>query len=83
MMMMVWVFAPCRLVGGCQYVYPKRWHLPTSLHDAKTNKNIIIILTAVKTSNLAYFAIALLNLISAAEILVLFFGVHYPVFAPI
>jgi hypothetical protein len=32
-------------------VSPKRWHLPTSLHDAKTQKNIIVILTAVKTSN--------------------------------
>jgi hypothetical protein len=39
-----------------QYVFPKSWHLPTSLHDAKTHKNIIIIiiiiLTAAKTSNL-------------------------------
>jgi hypothetical protein len=26
-----------------QYVYPKRWHLPTSLHGAKTQKNSAII----------------------------------------
>jgi hypothetical protein len=32
------------------YVSPKRWHLPTSLHGAKTQKNIII--TAVKISDL-------------------------------
>jgi hypothetical protein len=31
---------------------PKRWLLPTSPHDAYTQKNIIIIVTAVKTSNL-------------------------------
>jgi hypothetical protein len=38
------------------YVSPKRWDLPTSLHGAKTQKkNIITILTAVKTSNLIYF----------------------------
>jgi hypothetical protein len=30
--------------------FPKRWHLLTSLHGAKTQKNII--LTTVKTSNL-------------------------------
>jgi hypothetical protein len=36
---------------GLQYVSPKRWHPPMSLHDAKT-QNIIIALTAVKTSNL-------------------------------
>jgi hypothetical protein len=32
-------------------VSPKRWHLPTRLHGAKTQKNtiIVIILTAVKT----------------------------------
>jgi hypothetical protein len=35
-----------------QYVSPKRWHLPTSLHGAKTQKNSIIILTAFKISNL-------------------------------
>jgi hypothetical protein len=29
-----------------------RWHLPTSLQDAKTQKNSIIILIAVKISNL-------------------------------
>jgi hypothetical protein len=69
MMMLFWVLAPCRIVGRCesfgetyclhfqgwkweQYDSPKR-HLPTSLHGAKTQKNIIIIiiLTAVKTSN--------------------------------
>jgi hypothetical protein len=33
-----------------QYASPKRWHLPMSLHGAKTQNNIII-LTAVKTSN--------------------------------
>jgi hypothetical protein len=33
-------------------VSPKQWHLPRSLHGTKTHKNIIIIiLTAVKTSN--------------------------------
>jgi hypothetical protein len=36
-----------------QYVSPKRWHLPTGLHGAKTQKDIIIIsniiITAVKT----------------------------------
>jgi hypothetical protein len=35
-----------------QYVSPKRWHLTTSLQGAKSQKNNIIILTAVKTSNL-------------------------------
>jgi hypothetical protein len=35
-----------------QYVSPKLWHLPTSLHGAKTQNNNIVILTAVKTSNL-------------------------------
>jgi hypothetical protein len=36
-----------------QKVSPKLWHLPTSLHDVRTqNNNIIIILTAVKASNL-------------------------------
>jgi hypothetical protein len=35
-----------------QYVSPKRWHLPTSLHGAKTQNNNIIILTAGKTTNL-------------------------------
>jgi hypothetical protein len=33
------------------YVSPKRWHLPASLHGAKSQNNIII-LTAVKTSNI-------------------------------
>jgi hypothetical protein len=35
-----------------QYISPKRWHLPTSLRGAKTQKNSVIILTAVKISNL-------------------------------
>jgi hypothetical protein len=34
-----------------QYVSLKRWHLPTSLYCAKTQKNIIILI-ATKTSNL-------------------------------
>jgi hypothetical protein len=34
-----------------RYIFPKRCHQPTSLHGAKTQKNIII-LNAVKTSNL-------------------------------
>jgi hypothetical protein len=33
------------------HVSPKRWHLPTSLHSVKTQKNIII-LTAVRSSYL-------------------------------
>jgi hypothetical protein len=37
-----------------QYVSPKRWHLPTSLHGEKTQKKNIIIITAVKNSNLIY-----------------------------
>lgn len=36
---------------GKYCVSPKRWHLPTSLYNAKTQKNIIIF-TAVKTSYL-------------------------------
>jgi hypothetical protein len=35
-----------------KYVSPKRWHLPTSVHGAKTQKKNIIILTTVKTSNI-------------------------------
>jgi hypothetical protein len=36
--MFFWVLAPWR---WRQYVSPKRWHLATSLHGAKTQKNII------------------------------------------
>jgi hypothetical protein len=35
-----------------QYIPPKRWHLPTSLHGSKTHKKIIIILTAMKSTNI-------------------------------
>jgi hypothetical protein len=49
MTLFFWVLAPCRLVGKCQRfglmfclcVSPKRWHLPTSLHGAETQKNNI------------------------------------------
>jgi hypothetical protein len=57
MMIFFWILAPCRLIFHIQpwirkqYVSPKRWHLLTSLHGAKTQNNIII-LTAVITSNL-------------------------------
>jgi hypothetical protein len=37
-----------------QHIPPNSWHLPMGLHGAKTQKNIIIILTAVKTSNLTH-----------------------------
>jgi hypothetical protein len=51
--MKFWVVAPCRLIGGWQ---------ATSLHGATTQKkNIIIILTAVKTSNLATLMILTVN----------------------
>jgi hypothetical protein len=33
---------------------PKTWNLPTSLHGAKTQNIIIIIHTALKTSNLTW-----------------------------
>jgi hypothetical protein len=48
-----WVLAQCRLIGRCQrclhlqgwrwrvYVSPKRRHLPTSLHGARTQRNNI------------------------------------------
>jgi hypothetical protein len=64
MMMFFWVLALHRLIGRCQHFWEtyclhfqgwrqydslKRWHLPTSLHGAKTQKNIIIIiLTAMR-----------------------------------
>jgi hypothetical protein len=63
MMFFFWVLAPCRLVGRCQrseklqhriwrqFVSPTRWHVSTSLHGAKLQKNHII-LNAVKTTNL-------------------------------
>jgi hypothetical protein len=34
------------------YVSPKRWYLPTSLHGVTTQKNNIVILAAVRTSDL-------------------------------
>jgi hypothetical protein len=66
-MMLFWVLTPCRLVGryqrfgethclhlqGGQDVSPKRWYVPTSLHGVTTHKNNIVILTAVRTSNLS------------------------------
>jgi hypothetical protein len=63
---MFWIVMSCGLVGRhqhfeetyClqpwgwkQYIYPKRWYLPTSLHGVTTQNNIDI-LTAVRTSNL-------------------------------
>jgi hypothetical protein len=64
-MLMFWILAPLRLASRCQrfvklavsifsqHVSSKRWHLPKSLQGVKTqNISIIIILTAVKTSNL-------------------------------
>jgi hypothetical protein len=33
-------------------ILEKHWHLPTSLHGAKTQNNTIIMLTAIETSNL-------------------------------
>jgi hypothetical protein len=55
MMMLFWVLGlhlqPWRWK---HFVSPKRGHLPTSLHGAKTQKHIIIILTAVKTSSHRY-----------------------------
>jgi hypothetical protein len=38
-----------------QYISLKRWYLPTSLHGVITQKNIIVILTAVRTSNLIQY----------------------------
>jgi hypothetical protein len=51
MMMFFWVLMPCGLVSRFQCFretyclhLPKRWHLPTSPHGARTQKNIIIII---------------------------------------
>lgn len=67
MKLSVWVLVSCRHVSesqhfeerglqplrGRHYVSPKLWHPPTCLSDAKTYKNIIIIIfTAAKTSDL-------------------------------
>jgi hypothetical protein len=40
MVMFFWIMAPCSLVGR-YYVSPKRWHLPTNIHGAKT-QNIFV-----------------------------------------
>jgi hypothetical protein len=54
MLMFFWVLAPLDANGSenhtvsifraedGDYGYPKRWHLPTSLHGAKTQKSIIM-----------------------------------------
>jgi hypothetical protein len=59
MMMFFWVLAPCRSVGRCQRfgetMTTYTGNLLTILHGAKTQRKniiIIIILTAVKISNL-------------------------------
>jgi hypothetical protein len=36
--------------------FSKHWYLPVGLHGAKTQKNKIVILTAMKTSNLGLIA---------------------------
>jgi hypothetical protein len=46
MAMSFWVSAPWR---WRQYVSPKRWHLPTSIHGARTE---IVVIVAFRTSNL-------------------------------
>jgi membrane-associated PAP2 superfamily phosphatase len=49
--------------SGIQYFSQKSWHLPTSLHGTKTQKIIIITITAMKTSCLTNIYV-----ISIAEI---------------
>jgi hypothetical protein len=50
MMLFLCVLAPCRLVS------PKRCHLPTSLHGAKTQKNSIMIFVVQQViKTLTYF----------------------------
>jgi hypothetical protein len=40
-----------------QYFSPKRWHLPTSLHGAKTQKNILLLLL-LTTARTSYFTLS-------------------------
>jgi hypothetical protein len=41
----------CTLGRWRQYVHPKRWYLPTSLHGVTTQKTNIVIFTAMRTSD--------------------------------
>jgi hypothetical protein len=40
------------MVGRAQEISPNRWHLSTKLHSVTSQMTIIVILIAVRTSNL-------------------------------
>jgi hypothetical protein len=83
-MLLFWVATPCRLVGrylrlGRNMLSPSSGiYLPASLHGVTTKDNDIVILTAVRTSNITTLLFSLpLSLLSSYSI---FFLCLFPFF---